>query len=58
MELTEPAEEDGLEGSVEPTLADEGSTDEAGWEAESDHNLHEEVVIVKHLRDGSAGPAE
>lgn len=40
-------------GVVEPALASEGGTDEGCGEADVEEYLDEEVVVVKHLRNGS-----
>ena len=52
MELAEPLEEGGVRGATKPALTDQGGTDETGGEAETDHDLDEDVVILEHLGHG------
>jgi hypothetical protein len=42
----------GARGVAEPARADKGRTDKACGEAKADHDLHEEIVVIKHLGDG------
>ena len=51
MELAETAQELGVRGMRKPALADKGSSDERGGEADADDDLPEEVVIVENLGD-------
>jgi hypothetical protein len=49
VDLTKTLEKGMVGDMVVPAFADEHSTHEGGREADADHDLDEEVIVVEHL---------